>query len=216
VEAQVIQLGIGVMGHESRREAIETLTIELDAIPAVTAAEPSRAMERYNGDAAWRYAAAGDWTIVLQDDAVPIEGFRKHAAAALENAPRTAVSFYVGTGKPYPQAVQFAVDKAERIGASWLEAEPLLWGVAVAMPTEEVEPFLAWADGLDIPYDRRIGAYFRQVKRQPVRYTWPSLVDHADGPSLVHGRKQVQRVAHEVGVGTDWAGPIVKISAPGD
>lgn len=178
--------------------------------------------ENPTGDRAWRYLAAleTDWSIVLQDDAIVVPEFRKHAAAALSHAPQTAVSFYVGTGRPRPLQVEHAIRVADAMGACWLECETLLWGVAVAMPTRLITEFLGWtgtdADGTDAKYDARIGKFFER-QGIPVRYTWPSLVDHADGYSFVQIPRPVRvtRVAHRVGIAEAWDGPVVKIPQRG-
>jgi hypothetical protein len=59
--------------------------------------------------------------------------------------------------------------------------------------------------------DQRIGVWYRNQMR-PVRYTWPSLVDHADGPSLLADRaRTVPRVAWRVGEPASWDGQVVPI-----
>jgi hypothetical protein len=80
-------------------------------------------------------------------------------------------------------------------------------------------------NGLNIPnYDRRMSRFFELQKGISVWYTWPSLVDHADGPSLVKGRVGTDRararharVAHTF-IGEDasaldvnWSGAVVDV-----
>lgn len=178
--------------------------------------------ETATGDLCWSELAKldTDWSLVLQDDALPVPDFRRLAAEALAHAPETAVSFYVGTGRPLPMEVGHAVKWAEAVDASWLEATALHWGVAVAMPTAKIEPFLAWTQtgawGSDAPYDYRIGQFFSRYGTM-IRYTWPSLVDHRDGVSLVQPpRDRAPRVAHKIGIPPSWDGPVVKIPARGE
>jgi hypothetical protein len=150
------------------------------------------------------------WALILQDDAQPIPGFFAHLNRALRHAPDTCVSLYVGTSRP-PQwmaAVDRATATADGAGAAWLECSTLLWGVGIAIPIDHIKPLLTWATRSQLPYDQRIGAWYRNVHRR-VRYTWPSLVDHADGPTLVqhadgHPRDQPRR-ARRVGVPAAWA-----------
>lgn len=208
---------MGVMAHIDRRQEAEALAASVDA--EVLSWDDGSLGENANGDCAWRQLADRDtdWSIVLQDDALPIPGFRRHARAALRAAPPTAVSFYVGTGQPRVPFVLAAIEDADQIHARWLEANALLWGVGVAMPTEQISRFLEWASRAQVPYDTRIGRWFERQGRL-IRYTWPSLVDHADGPSILDrsGRRsprQVQRVAHRIGVAyPDWSGPAVLIA----
>src|SRR5690606_672486 len=143
---------------------------------------------------AWAVAGGSDWHVVLQDDAVAVEGFAEHAAAMLAEADGSVVSLYVGTG--YPQFIQAgvasAVRRADEVGARWLTAHALFWGVAVAIPTARVGDWLAYrSEGW--PYDRRIGVWARE-RGLTIKYTWPSLVGHADEPALLDHGDGVERV----------------------
>lgn len=152
-----------------------------------------------------------DWGLVLQDDALPIPDMLNHLTEALTHAPRTCTSLYVGTGRPRGPAVARATEQATLTGAAWLETRTLLWGVGVALPSADIDPLLAWATASSVPYDQRIGHWYTR-RRQPVRYTWPSLVDHADGPSLVdpaHPRP-TERRAHRTGTPPTWDTPPVR------
>jgi hypothetical protein len=183
------------MAHKSRSaEALQLCHLT----QAVLAMDDGRYGENANGDRAWKLGAVitrpdgeellipTEWTVVLQDDALVTPDFRQHATAILSTAPPTAVSFYVGTGRPLAKRVEIAVQQAEKHQTGWLEHPTLLWGVGVAMPTASVQGFLTWAKNHpSIPYDTRIGTYWATQKKQPIRYTYPSLVDHADGPSLI-------------------------------
>jgi len=216
VAAQV-KIAIGVMAHRDRDRQAWNLfhAVEGDKFSM----DGGSLGENANGDNVWRMLGEtdADWCIVLQDDAVPIADFRKHAASVLAESPDTAVSFYVGTCMPRAYEVQTAVERANDKKASFLEADNLLWGVAVAMRRERIGPFLEWAKHNKMPYDSRIGAYFNRTST-PVRYSWPSLVDHRDGPSIVDqytSRKprECERVAHRVGVPFQ-GGPVIRIARP--
>jgi hypothetical protein len=199
------------MAHVDRLDQAQRLA---RATGASLAVDDGRRGENANGDWAWReHDRDSDWALTLQDDAQPVDDLLNHVAAALEHAPRTAVSLYVGTGRPKQPAVEAAVHTATATGAAWLEHPTLLWGVAVAMPTDHITPFLTWARTNHLPYDKRIGAYWQRA-RIPVRYTWPSLVDHADGPTLVKhpwGPPRAPRRAWRVGIPDRWDTPVVRI-----
>ena len=196
-------LSYAVMAHPDRYQSAIALGTLLEA--AVTF--DTGAGETANGDHAWSaFEPESSWHCVLQDDAQPIPGFTSHSAHALEYAPRTAVSFYVGTGRPRQNHVQAAITAADATESMWLQHPTLLWGVAVAMPSEHVAPFLRWAKTCTLPYDRRIGAYWQQ-QGIPVQYTWPSLVDHADNPSLLThpwGPPRTPRKAWRLGAPQQW------------
>jgi hypothetical protein len=208
-----MKLAIGVMAHISRVEAANALLAKIAGdLMVIDHGEPSVAGENANGNLAWRglSGSGAEWAIVLQDDALPIEGFREYAEQALKLAPETAVSFYVGTGRPLAAQVSHTLQLADQHGATWLEADELYWGVAVAMPVTELPGYLDWSDRIThLRYDSRIGNWFHRSGR-PIRYTWPSLVDHADGQTLAHrAMPDFERRAHRLGVPPDgYEGPV--------
>ena len=188
------------MAHVERAEAVLALQEQVD--PDFISWDDGSRGEWANGSEIWHRLAdePTDWSVVLQDDAQPVDNFREHVAAMLDRAPLTAVGLYVGTCRPRAMQVLVAVEKARELDAAWLEADTLLWGVGVALPTAAIPPMLEWADRMDTAYDQRIGQWFRR-QGIPVRYTWPSLVDHTDGPSMIrHRPRDCVRVAHEVGI----------------
>lgn len=211
-----MKIAVGVMAHVSRKHDAVKLRDDLGCEVLVM---DESAGENPTGNATWRMLAQLDteWSIVLQDDALPIPDFRRQAEAALLKAPKTAVSFYVGTGRPRVLSVLSAIEQADSVGASWIRADTLLWGVAVAMPTADIPAYLEWSDRADhFPYDTRIGQwYLRQGKE--VYYTWPSLADHADGPTLVHSdRPRPERKAHRIGTPKGgWNDTVVRIKDAG-
>jgi hypothetical protein len=155
----------------------------------------ARAWDSINRDA--------DWGLVLQDDALPIPDMLAHLGQALTNAPRTCTSLYVGTTRPRGPAVTHATQQATLAGNAWLETRALMWGVGVALPVEDIAPLLDWANTQTLPYDQRIGAWDSRHSR-PVRYTWPSLVDHDDGPSIARNNDSAPRKAHRTGIPHSW------------
>jgi len=144
-------------------------------------------------------------------------GFLQHAAAALEHRPGDLVSFYLGTSRPpeWQAAVDDACMRAEDAGAAWITAQALLHGVAIALPASEVPEMLAWCERPNLPYDKRLGAYWWYQMARPVFYTWPSLVDHDDGPTVVdHGDvrdSSAPRRARQVGTPLSWATPVIAL-----
>ena len=192
------------MAHSARYDTAVDLAQSLGAGLAL---DDGTLGETRNGDHAWAcHDRDADFHVVLQDDALPIPGFAVHAAAALAARPESLVSFYVGTGRPRQPRVSTAIARAQTDGCAWLSAETLLWGVAVALPTEHVTGFLDWAAGCALPYDRRLGAYATHAGL-PIHYTHPSLVDHADGPTLLRhpwGPPRAPRHAWATGTPTTW------------
>jgi hypothetical protein len=203
------------MAHKDRQAAAQVLGVELRAPVYIDFTDDrNAAAERRNGDIAWRDGQGGDWTVVLQDDALPVEGFREQVSAALAHAPQTAVGLYFGGGRPEGGLTSWAAQRADGFDAAWIEWHKLAWGVGVAMPTAAVEDFLAWARNQAQRYDRRISEFW-QMRRAPVRYTWPSLVDHDDElPTIAQRRPAgVARRAYRVGKRDSWDGPVMRIGA---
>lgn len=79
------------------------------------------------------------------------------------------------------------------------------------LPTEHIPPLLSWAASSFLLYDQRIGAWYTR-QGQRVRYCWPSLVDHTDGPRLAttSGPPNCARRAHRLGP-PNFNGPTVSI-----
>src|SRR5699024_12066418 len=96
-----VKISYAVCGHEDRRAAAKALADSLDAWLAL---DNGTYGELGNHDRAWRYGALfdSDWTVVLEDDALPVPNFDQHVQAALGTLPAEpcAVSLYVGTSRP--------------------------------------------------------------------------------------------------------------------
>lgn len=203
-----VRLSIAVMAHPLRARAAEDLARHVDADNIVWDTHDDE------WDTGRRAIATYDRTathqIVLQDDALPVPDFRLHAAAALEQHPDALVSFYLGTSRPpqWQPAVDDACMRAEDAGAAWISAPVLLHGVAIAIPTAEIAALLAWCERPTVPYDERLGMYWRHLLERPVLYTWPSLVDHNDGPTIARHRdgehRNDPRRARLTGTPSSW------------
>lgn len=194
-----MKIGVSIMAHTKRAAMAMALADTLG--DAEIAWDNGELGEVRCGDRAWQaHEPSTDWWIVLQDDAQPVDGFLQHAADALACAPEhSIVSFYTGKGRPIPLQVGAAVAQAQRRGAAWIAHHSLLWGVGVAMPTRAVPVFLRWGEQQDGLYDKRLSR-FAQTSGATVLYTQPSLVDHADGPSLLTADTAVERKAWRIGV----------------
>jgi hypothetical protein len=205
-------ISVAIMAHPDRAAAAEALAIETGAQLVWDEVGDEwdtgrRALAAFHPDASHH--------VVLQDDAIPILGFLEHAIAAIAHEPSSLISFYLGTSKPrsWQPWVDDAIEAADREGAAWLSCERLLHGVALALPVEDIQILLA-AELPALPYDERIGHWFAQQGR-PSLYTWPSLVDHADGDTLVahaDGQPRTEpRRARRLGTPATWATETIAI-----
>lgn len=208
-------IDIHVVAHQSRLEIAQELKDKTGASDLWV--DTGRLGEWKNHYRAWTYLSYSQAThaVVLQDDAVPVDGFRDLAERAALEHPDKMISFYVGTHRPRQAQVVAAIEEAEKHGASWLVSNTLMWGVAVMVPVERIPEMLDTVKESKKPYDERLGLWVER-RRESVYYTWPSLVDHQDLPSTVwKGRPDQQgtRVAHKVGIPT-WSTTEVQIATP--
>lgn len=140
---------------------------------------------------------------VIQDDALPVDGFVPYLEALSVLRPDDLIGLYVGTHRPHREAVTVATEEADDLGAMFLSYRELSWGVATLMPAGRIEPMLEAVRQSNRPYDIRLGRGWRAVmgEGKPVLYTWPALVDHRDDKPVVAGRSLPQGVRRARRVG---------------
>ena len=209
------RVSYAVMAHPDRDRPSQALSWLLGAVLVV---DTDGAGENATGDLAWEAARlrpgpAPDWCVVAQDDALPVAQIHSAAPAALAHAPSPVVSFYLGTS--YPEhtvaAARVAMLKADEADAAWILSRRLHWGVAVAIRTELVGDMLRTVRRSRRPYDERISRW-AEAAGHKIGYTWPSLVDHADGESLVRNRRRVKpRIAYRTGTAASWETSAVRM-----
>lgn len=175
-------LAIGIVGHHARRDTAERLAATVDAdylsIDGGTLGCTANHMHVWQQLA--RYNST--WSVVLEDDAQPVDNFRDQLAA-LDTAPTPIVSLYLGTSRPAAWQIRIrrAINEADRVGACYITAPLLLHAVAVAMRTDLIDDMIS-----QLPQGKPIdNAISEWARKHNICYTWPSLVDHTDGPTLV-------------------------------
>lgn len=197
-------ISIAVCAHHHRTPQAEHLTSLLDATLVLDTGIYGDAA---NHDRAWAATlnTEAEWSLVIEDDAEPIDNFKAEAEAALRSAPTDVVSLYCGTSRP-PQ-IQRRISLALARNTHWLTTDRPWWGVAIAIRQPLVQAML---DDMhtDDPSDQRIGAWCRTHQHR-VAISNPSLVDHNDGPSVIHTRADGQprhqpRKAWNVGTHPTW------------
>src|SRR5690606_13471785 len=128
-----------------------------------------------------------EWVVVLEDDALPCPLSRSELADVLQAATQPVVSLYLGTGRwagtnPRSRAprVQALVDAA---GHSPSRTATALWhAVGYAIRADLLPGLLTHLEASTQPVDQAITRHLGKSAR--VEYAWPSLVDHADGPTI--------------------------------
>lgn len=152
-------------------------------------------------------AFPSDYAVVLEDDAVLIADFQSQLYQCLPLAPSKVISLYLGRQRPpqFQQAIAAATVEADQQAASWIVASRMLHAVGYAIHTSVLGSLLDFDSYL--PIDEHISAW-AQLHGHTVSYTWPSLVDHADVPTVVAHRdgepRPPGRVAWRTGQRDNW------------
>lgn len=197
-----MKISVSIMTHFDRRPYAKALKEKLDSMwfEEVKIIYDTGLGEWDTGKRAVEYGVGrADWHLVIQDDAIISETFYENIYVALLNVPeRSLVSMYLGQVKPYGSQVGRAFNHAMVRNASWISHSTLLWGVGIAIPSEDIAAIIKHsAFHLKLLYDRRVGQYYLNMKRK-VYYTTVSLVDHDYTlPSLTgHDNTKTPRVCH--------------------
>ena len=218
-------LSIAMMAHPKREAMVKKILAQLDREDVMVVWDKKGSRWDTGKRAMLAYDPACTHHVVIQDDIVPCRDLFAGLVAALEHVPDDVpVCGYVGRVRPSADMVVVAARRARATGAVWLTMHTLNWGPLIAVPTTVIPDMIAYCDRLkDVPnYDRRLSRFFELRQEVRIWYTWPSLVDHADGPSLVPGRiatdrnKRVNtRVAHTFigadasALDIDWSGRVI-------
>lgn len=165
-----------VVGHHARRARAERLAFKLGAHLLI---------DEGNHGANWNHRRALEWAswqdcrvVILEDDALPVDGFTELVADWLNRFPDSLVSFYLGTGRPpqYQMQVAERLIVADRIQAHHITLPRLIHGVCYSVPPQRINRVLSRWDSSK-PADYAVGDAYGGA----VVYPCYSLVDHADG-----------------------------------
>lgn len=205
---------IAIVAHEDRHDAAMTLADRVQAsLIAMDTAELSLGFKNHVN--AWRWLSEHndrEWSVVLEDDALPVEDLNPQMLRALEVAPSAVVSLYLG--REYPRRTQERAALATASSECWITDDRLHHAVGVAIRTDRLPDLLADLPRLleIMPIDEAIGSW---AKRQAtlVSYTNPSLVDHDwHLPSIASPRPdEGERRAWVVGSRDHWDGSAVPL-----
>lgn len=179
-------ISFAVVGHHAR--IIEATSLA-HSIGAVITLDDGSIGASGNHMRAWDATSTleSTWAAVLEDDAQPVAGFVEQAEQALAVAPEPVVSFYLGQTRPRrwnEERIPPAIARANDSDAHWIVSTHVLHAVAVAIHVGLREDWLGFAQTSTLPIDERLTAWCT-ARDHKVAYAWPSLVDHADGPTLV-------------------------------
>lgn len=168
-----------VVGHHSRFASAALLAGELGAHLLI---------DEGNHGANWNHRRAIEWAaeqsyrvVVLEDDALPVQGFTDKVTDWLVRFPDDMLSFYLGTGRPpqYQKEIAGMLVDADRVCGDHIVLSKLIHGVCYSPPQGGLARMLsAWNKTLAADY--AVGESFGGR----VIYPCYSLVDHADLPTV--------------------------------
>ena len=202
-----MKLSVAVMAHPQRAEFIPELLESLGQGTVVW----DEINDRWDTGrrAMLAYDPFATHHVVVQDDAIVCRDFVAGVEEALEHVPPFhPVGLYLGRVRPYGALVSRLVAQAG--DASWITMPAINWGVAIVVPVVTLEEMIEYCDlwDRDKNYDRRLSRWFEKGKLR-CWYTWPSLVEHRDSPSLVANRGGGRHAHRFLGadvsaLGLDW------------
>jgi len=200
-----MSLRIGVVADVRRGDMGERLSTAVEA-DCLSLDEAARGCT-WNHRQVWQLHAQepADWNLVLEDDAVPVDGFRDQALAALAVAPTPIVSFYLGRGYIEDRYIEATLARLDVQRANWLVTNGrILHAVALAVRGELLPSLTASLPKDNTrPIDRALSLWARREGHR-VSYSIPSLVDHDDGKSLVTRYTRAPRKAWRFGTREEW------------
>jgi GR25 family glycosyltransferase involved in LPS biosynthesis len=201
---------IGIVAHTARTEQAMRLADQVEA--AFVSVDDGTLGCENNHRKVWQWMADNattQWSVVLEDDAKPVNDFRRQLDEALDNAPTPIVSLYLGRKRP-PHVQDFirqATIQADQQDACYVTATALFHAVGVAIRTDLVQPMLNATTSVAPPWDYTIGTW-ALAEHHTITYLWPSLLDHADQDTLIaHPDKLPRakgRTAWRTGTRTNW------------
>lgn len=189
---------IAIVAHTTRTNQAWNLANQTDA--AYVAIDDGTLGCEGNHKRVWQWLTNHNpepWSVVLEDDAVPCNNFRNQLEQALAVAPSNIVGLYLGHPDhwtPIPTRKQRVTDagwKATTTDASWILTQEFIHGVGIAIKTELVPDMLRNLNRA-LPIDNSIWKWAHKSE-QPIAFTWPSLVNHHDGPTLIKHRDGLPR-----------------------
>lgn len=177
-----------VVGHVSRLGMATHLAKSLDAHLLIDYQDRGANWNHYR---AVKWASQQDCRVViLEDDALLVDGFADKVTAWLNRFPDDLVSFYLGTGRPPQYQLEVAtklIDSDQR-QTDYITMSRLIHGVCYSIPQQRISDVLARWDSAK-PADYAVGdAYGGDVI-----YPCYSLVDHADSETVEQHPDNEQR-----------------------
>ena len=183
------QVKFVVVGHHSRIGHAQRLASLLDAHLLI---------DDGNRGANWNHRRAIEWAaeqpcrvVVLEDDALPVQGFTDKVTEWLVRFPDDMLSFYLGTGRPpqYQLEIASKLIAADKARSDFITMPRLIHGVCYSVPPKHIPKVLdRWN------YSKAADYAVGDAYGGPVIYPCYSLVDHADAQPVEPARDNQPRL----------------------
>lgn len=178
-----------VVGHHARRQQAEALAMSIGAHLLI---------DEGNHGANWNHRRALKWAaeqssriVVLEDDAMPVRGFREKLTGWMARFPDALCSFYLGTGRPpqYQLEIASKLIAADKARSDFITMPRLIHGVCYSVPPKHIPKVLdRWN------YSKAADYAVGDAYGGPVIYPCYSLVDHADAQPVEPARDNQPRL----------------------
>lgn len=200
-------VAIGVVAHHDRQDRAERLADFLRAEVLVLDDGTLGAGANHRRCYEWLSDSGAPWSVIVEDDAIPVASFRDQLPQVLAASPTDVLSLYLGRSRPphWQRGIGAVIGGDHH----FLLASELLHHVAVAVRTPLIGPLIAFLDHHrpyrtgKLPIDEAVGRFCRQGG-MAVGYTHPSIVDHDHTARTVIAHHVSQ---HSADPGTRRGGP---------
>lgn len=171
---------IAIVAHHSRHSMADELAIKLEADIVFMDEHSNGANANHLRAIRWA-AGQSDRVIIIEEDALPVDGFRIKAHDWLQRFPDDLCSFYLGTGRPpqYQQQIAASLIEADKRRSDYITMDRLIHGVCYSPPVSGLPRIMQnWnrTKAADYAVGDALGG--------KVIYPCYSLVDHADGETV--------------------------------
>lgn len=169
------QIKFVIVAHHTRLEAMVNLMRMLNA-DALIDYEDGGANANHRRAIQW--ASMQDCRVVImEDDALLVDGFADKVEAWINRFPDDLLSFYLGTGRPpqYQHEVATKLIESDKRQTDYITMSRLIHGVCYSLPKHKIPQVLD-------RWDKTLAADYAVGEAYGGRVIYPcySLVDHAD------------------------------------
>jgi len=134
--------------------------------------------------------------VIIEDDAILIKDFIKEIKQTITAYPDDLVSGYLGTSYPL-QHVKKVKELIAKTKTDYIELPELIHGVCYIIPTQKAEyihdKINATTNWKITASDFLIGKTYYTRYAKPIKYLYPSIVDHLDETPIVLHNDRLNR-----------------------